>query len=115
MEVVFALALFVGGASVILGGLSASAQAAMRLQAEAVADDLTVTLLSEVRMQLVPIADDGPNEYDEPYLGWTWEIVTSEFQDVITIEGPEMTRVEIIVSNEVAGCERNAPTYMLYS
>ena len=58
MEVVFALALFVGGASVILSGLSASVQSAMRLGAEAVADDLVVTLLSEVRMQLVPIADD---------------------------------------------------------
>ena len=112
LEVIFALALFVGGASVILGGLSSSVQSAMRLQAEAVADDLVVTLTSEIRMQLVPIADDGPNEYDEPYLGWTWEIVISEFQDVIDTEGPQMTRVEIIVSNQDAGCKRRLTLLM---
>jgi len=106
LETVFALALFVGGASVILSGISACVRSVQRMEAETVADDLIVTLLSEVRMELVPPQDDGPNEYEEPYLGWTWQIVTSEFQDVIEAEGPEMVCVEIIVSNADAGCER---------
>lgn len=102
MEVIFALVLFTGGAATILTGMQASTAAVGALRTQAVATDLTVTLLSEIRMGLVPAEDDGPNEYEEPYEGWTWEIVTSELLDVI--QEPVMKHVEIVIISPEGRC-----------
>ncbi len=98
LEVIFALTLFVTSAAVILSGVSSSINAIIRMQAEAQGADLTVTVLSEIQMGLIEPKDDGPNEFDPPVDDWTWEIVTSELQDII--EGPEMTRIEIVIASE---------------
>ena len=97
LEVVLAMTLFTAAAATVLGALTACSRSAGRLRTEAVGENLAVTLLSEIQMGLVPAQDDGPYEYEEPYEGWTWELVTSEFQGVIA--GQEMTRAEIIIAN----------------
>ncbi|MCD6364268.1 MAG: hypothetical protein J7M14_00155 [Planctomycetes bacterium] len=96
MEVLFALALFTAGAATILTGMRASATTVRTLRRQTVATNLAVTLLSEIRMGLVPAEEDGPNEYEEPYEGWTWEIVVDESLDVV--EEPVMKHVEIVIA-----------------
>jgi hypothetical protein len=103
VEVVLAVTLFFCGALVVLTGLSASLHTANRVRTEADGADLAVTLLSEVQMGLVPLVDDGPNEYEEEELAdWTWEIVTSDVET--RTEAPPLVRVEIIIHNARENC-----------
>lgn len=103
VEVVLAVTLFFCGALVVLTGLSASLQTAIRVRTEADAADLAVTLLSEIQMGLLPLVDDGPNEYEEEELAhWTWEIVTSDVET--RTEAPPLVRVEILIRNAREDC-----------
>ena len=103
LEVVLALGVFFAAAAVILGGLNASIRAADRLQYEAQAADLAVSLLSDVQMGLMSLIDDGPNNYEEDILAdWTWEIVVDPAEE--NPSAPPLLRVEVIIRNEVAGC-----------
>jgi len=105
LEVVVALALFFGAALVVLAGLNASLRTAQRVQFEAEAADLAVTLLSEIEMGLVAAADDGPNEYeDEELADWTWEIVTAPFEEeVVELALPEFLHVEVVIRHVPSG------------
>ena len=105
LEVVLALTLFSGTALIILGGLNASLRTAQRVQTDAAATDLAVTLLSEVQMGFVPLVDDGPNDYeDEALVDWTWEIVTESFEeDSQELVLPEFLHVTVIVRHRPSG------------
>lgn len=105
LEVVLSLALFFGAALVVLAGLSASLRTAQRVQVEAEAADLAVTLLSEIQMGLVPLVDDGPNDYEyEELAGWSWEITAERFDEVVTEPVlPEFFRVQIAVRHAPSG------------
>jgi type II secretion system protein I len=106
LEVIFALALLSAAAATILGSLDASVRTARRLRIAAVAEDLVVTLLSEIQLGLVPAQDDGPIEYEEPYEGWTWEVVTSDLEDVIEAPESDLKRVEVVVVHVSTGLTR---------
>ena len=106
LEVIFALSLFAAAAAVIAGSFSACARSVGRLRIQAVADNLAVTLLSEMQLGFVPPVDDGPTDYPEPYKDWSWEIVTSDVDDVIDAEGPVMMRIEIIIRHAGGECTR---------
>lgn len=101
LEVVLALALFFGVAVAILGGLSACVKAAREVRLEAHAADLAVTMLSELQMGLVPVADSGPTAYEDPDAEWTWQLVTAPVPT--TIEGTELTNVEVIIRHTAEG------------
>ena len=73
---------------------------------QAVADDLAVSLLSEMQLGLLEPVDDGPYDYEEPYEDWSWEIVTSDLDDVIVTEGPLMMRVELVIRHINGTCTR---------
>jgi hypothetical protein len=106
MEVVLAVVLFVSSALVVLAGLNAALRTAQRVQLEAQAADLAVSVLSHIQMGLLPPADDGPNEFedDQTLIGWTWEIVTEPLEEEsIELEMPQFNRVEVIIRNEGAG------------
>lgn len=102
LEVVLALTLFFTGSLVVLAGLNASLRTAQRVQLEAQASDLAVTLVSEIQMGLYDPVDDGPYEYEEEALaGWTWEIDSEPFEEIsYEIELPEFFHVEIIIRYE---------------
>lgn len=106
LEVLFALSLFAAAAAVISGSFSACATSVSRMQLQAVADNLTVSILSELQLELLPPEDDGPNAFEEPYEDWSWEIVTAEMDDVIELDGPVMKSVEIIVRHYQGECTR---------
>jgi type II secretory pathway pseudopilin PulG len=99
LEIVLALALFFGVAMAVLGGLSAAIRSARQVRSEAVATDLAVTLLSEIRMGLVGLEDAGPTPYeDEALAAWAWEVVVTPVTADLTT-GIELSRVEIIIRN----------------
>ena len=102
LEVVLAMAIFFGAALVILAGLSASVRGVQRVQTEAQAQDLVVSLLSEVEMGLVPLTSDGPTEYEEPELaGWSRQIVVEPYEEPqIGLELPEFHHVLVVVRHE---------------
>jgi len=110
LEVIFALALFVAAAAVVSGSFSACAASAGRLRLQAVADDLAVTLLSEMQLGLIEPVDDGPYDFNEPCDDWSWEIVTSDMDDVIDVDGPIMLRVEIVIRHSGGQCTRRLTT-----
>ena len=106
LEVVFALSLFAAAVAVICGSFSASANAVSRMQLHAVADNLAVTLLSQMQLGIVPSEDDGPYGFEEPFADWTWEVVTAEMNEVIDIDGPVLMSVEIIIRHIDGDCTR---------
>ena len=113
LEVVLAMAIFFAAALVILAGLSSSVRGVQRVQWEAQAQDLAVSLLSEVQMGLVPLVSDGPTDYEEPDLaGWAWQIVVEPYDEPQAgLELPEFSRVEVIVRHE-SGCSTKLSTLM---
>jgi hypothetical protein len=102
LEVILALVLFFSGGAVILGSLGSSINALQRVRLEAQGVDLGATLLSEIQMGLVDVADAGPEDYeDESLAGWGWQIVTSP-SDRTGLD-VRLTRVEIIIFNKTHG------------
>ena len=102
LEIVLSLALFVAASTAILGGLGACLRSAQDARLSATASDLAVTLLSEIQMGLVPLENDGPNEYeDERLTGWTWEVIVADaeaFDTEAYDDGPVTQYVEVVVS-----------------
>jgi hypothetical protein len=105
LEVVLAMMLFFGGALVILAGLSSSLTGIQRVQIEAQATDLAVTLLSEVQMGVVQLVSDGPTGYEDPALAkWTWQIAVEPYEEQqLELELPEFQRVEVTIRHEPTG------------
>jgi hypothetical protein len=98
LEVVLATALFFMGALVVMGGLNIALRSIQRVQFQAEAADLAVTLLSEVQMRQVPLVDDGPKPYEEDGLtDWTWQIATLPVQQPLGLDLPAAKQVEIII------------------
>ena len=56
-------------------------------------------------MGLYPIVDAGPNNYqDDPNLAdWSWQVATSPVDISSTLQGPPLTRVEIVIRNNSTG------------
>jgi type II secretory pathway pseudopilin PulG len=105
LEVVIALGLFFVTAAVVFGGLSSSLDTARRLIVRARAADMAVTKLSEIRLGLFEIADDGPNSYEDDDLAdWTWEIVTEYLESDVLLEVQEV-QVEVIIKHISSGQE----------
>lgn len=105
LEVVLAMTLFFGAALVILAGLSSSLSGIQRVQMEAQAADLAVTLLSEVQMGMVQLVSDGPSGYEDPALAdWSWQIAVEPYQErQLGLELPEFQRVEVTIRHEPTG------------
>jgi len=103
LEVVLAVALFALAAGVVGGGLSGSLRTARRLEAEATAADLAVTVVSWLDLGLLPLEDAGPEAFeDEDRLGWTWQVMTGPADDAAEIDDG-LVRVEITVRNRETG------------
>ena len=87
LEVVVALSLFFAGAVVVLVGLHGSVMASRNLRVETRAANLAVSLLSEIQMGQIEIADAGPEEYDseddEELANWSWEIITEDVEEQV--------------------------------
>jgi len=110
LEVVLALALFVMAAAIVLGGVGRSVDAAIRLQRQARAADLAVTLLSRIQMGQVDPVSDGPNAYadqpnddwEEELEDWTWQVVATEPAG-LDPDAPPLKTVEVIITHVPTG------------
>lgn len=96
LEVVLALALFVGAATVISSGLNASVQAVHRLREETHGIDLAISVLSEIQMRARPAEAAGPEPFAEPFEEWTWQIEVSQ-PETSAFEAGAMRQVEVII------------------
>lgn len=76
LEVVLALVLFVGAATVITAGLRASVDATDRLRHNTHAANLAVSILSELKMGVRPVESGEPQPFEPPFETWTWQILT---------------------------------------
>ncbi len=102
MEVVLALVLLAAFMGVVVGGFGASTRSLHRLELQARARDLAVTLLSQVQLGDLPPDAAGPEEYDSelrPDLsGWTWELIAEDAQP--PIEGIQVKNLRAVIANE---------------
>lgn len=99
LEVVLGLALFFITAVFVMDGLSASLRAVDKARLDSTAADLTVTVMSEIQLGLVPMQDEGPHPFDRlGYEQWTWEIVVMELDDLTQF--PQLKQVEAIIRND---------------
>jgi len=99
LEVILALVLIAGAAAVIGGGLSASIDRVDRLKLNAHAMDLAVSVMSELQMGTKMLSADGPEAFEAPFEGWTWEVV-SEVADEKVRDTGRTKKVEVIVRHE---------------
>jgi len=102
LEVVLALAIFVGMAMTVLVGLSTSVRSARYLGLQTRAADLAVTCFSNLELGLLPAEDAGPEAYeDETLEDWTWQVavqpVASELPDL------DLTSVEVTICHTPSG------------
>jgi hypothetical protein len=122
LEVVLALALFVGAATIISGGINASIHSVERVRLQNHAVNLAVTVLSEMQMHIRPVAAIGPEPFAPPFQDWTYKIeiaqkdappdVTDTLQPVEVIirhstEGTVQRLAQLFSSTEISTSETN--------
>ena len=100
LEVVLALVLIAGAAAVIGAGLSASIDRVERLRLSAHAADLAVSIMSELQIGSKAISEDGPEAFEAPFEGWTWEVQTEVSTDQKVRDTGRTKKVEVIVRHE---------------
>ena len=111
LEVVLALALFVGAATVIGSGLNASVQAVYRLRQETHAANLAVSVFSEMQMHARPIAAAGPEPFLAPFEKWTWQVEVTQ-PESSPLEADAMRKVEVIIRHTEDGVVRRLTQFM---
>jgi type II secretion system protein I len=109
LEVVLALALFVGMAMAVISGMTVCIRSAGLLREEAQAADFAVTVLSEIELGVTPAADAPATAFEKPYEEWTWQTTLTPGAPTVP-EGIELSQVEIIVRHVPTGY-----TYRLYN
>ena len=96
LEVVLALALFVGAATIITAGINASIHSVERVRLQNHAVNLAITVLSEMQMRIRPITALGPEPFPPPFQDWTYKIDVA--QDDGAPETSESLRaVEVVI------------------
>ena len=74
IEVVLALGLFVGAASVIVTGLNAALNSTEELRLETTAANLAFTVFSKLQMGILAGDDSKPHTFGHPDQEWTWKV-----------------------------------------
>lgn len=96
LEVILALVLFVAAATVLSSAFSASMEGVDRRRRQLHAEDLAVTVMSEIRMGLRSPSSAGPEPFKKPFAAWTWQIVSSSGED-LPGESSVSAHVEVII------------------
>jgi hypothetical protein len=99
LEVILALALFVGAAAVLTSGLSSSLDGVERLRLNTHAADFAVSVLSELQMGITSLGVSGPQPFVPPEDGWTWEVAATPVESG-TEESSPFQRIEVIIRHE---------------
>lgn len=96
LEVVLALALFIGAATVISAGISASVDAVHRVRLQTHAANLAISIMSEIRIGARPLAAVGPENIEPPFQDWLYRVNLNAGADIAT-ETDSTRAVEVIV------------------
>jgi hypothetical protein len=102
LEVVLALALFVGAATVVTAGINASIQAVHRVRLQNHAANLAISLMSELQMHARPLAAVGPESFEAPFQDWLYRVAVEQGQESAG-EPDSLRPVEVIVWNPEEG------------
>ena len=104
LEVVLALALFVGAATVISVGINASVRAVERVRLQNHAANLAISLMSELQIHARPLAPMGPESFEAPFTNWLFRVSFDQAQQSGEIgEAASLQPVEVIVWNPEEG------------
>ena len=117
MEVVLALALLVLTAGLLTGAMRMVVPAVEGMRLDMEAENLAVTVLSEVSAGLRPMSSAGPEAFDEPWERWAWSVqvqpVTEDAEladrlQVVTVRVEHAEREKVyelrqLMSRDVAG------------
>ncbi len=98
LEVVLALALFVGAATVITAGINASIRSVERMRLQIQAVNLAVTVLSEMQMHIRPVAAIGPEPFPSPFQDWTCKVEIAQ-GDATPEAAGSLQPVEVIIKH----------------
>jgi len=99
LEVILALVLFTAAAAIIGAGLNASLGGLERLRLNTHAANIAVSVLSELQLGIKSLTVSGPQPYEAPLEGWTWEAVATPLQAEWAGPG-QLKAVEIIVRHD---------------
>ena len=95
-EVVLALAHFIGAATVISAGISASVDAVHRVRLQTHAANLAISVMSEIKIGARPLAAIGPENLEAPFQDWLYR-VNLNAGEVAATETDATRAVEVIV------------------
>jgi type II secretory pathway pseudopilin PulG len=110
IEVVLAIAILVFAAGVVVGAFNQAVRQVERLQREADAADMAVSVLSELQMGLLPVAPAGPEPFEIGKLGWSWQ-VDVEPLDNLPI-GSVIQQVIVTVTHDETGFRYRLTQFM---
>ena len=96
LEVVLALALFIGAATVISAGISASVDAVHRVRLQTHAANLAISVMSEIKIGARPLAAIGPENLEAPFQEWLYR-VNLNAGEVAATETDATRAVEVMV------------------
>lgn len=99
LEVVLALVIFVGAATVLGIAFNASMEGVDRQKRALHASDLAITVLSGVQLGTRPAASGGPAAFNAPFQDFTWQLVVSS---VSNDETNGVRRVEVTIKHKTS-------------
>ena len=98
LEVVLSLLLFVAAVAVVSSALNASMETMQRQRFSMHAANLAATMHAEIDMGLRGTDAGGPEPFEKPFEGWTWQIA-QRMPGEAGSEGGGLASVEVIVRN----------------
>lgn len=96
LEVILALVLFVAAAAVVTSAVNASMDSVDRQRLTTHAVNLASSVLAELRIGARSAAIAGPEEFEAPFEGWSWELVLQPLESDTSGSIP-LTQVEVVI------------------
>ena len=85
LETLLALGLLLLATGTVVNGLTAGTRATGRLEHDAHATDLAITVLSWMEMGLLPASTQDARRFDHPFRDWTYEIEIESLPDAVAL------------------------------
>jgi hypothetical protein len=103
LEVLVALVLFVAAAAIITSGMTASLNSVERLRLSTHAGNLAVSVVSELQMGIKRLESSGPQPFETPFEGWTWEVLADPIIEAPSDQASPLRRVEVVIRHNDPG------------
>ena len=120
LEVLMALALILGAASVITGGLQSAVDSVERMRNNLHGVNLAVRVISQIQMGVIAVESVEGTQFEEPFQDWSYDLETEEVStEVMDLEGnglelPQIRKVEVAVHDPEGKIVKRLIQYILY-